>query len=634
MGFNRNFTDPKRSFTVCFHSGSIAQFNNLIVRRIEEKIFIVIFSNVYSARLGIMSRGINNILHNRPTDVTFQKDNGNGKQHGGEMKKTIAFLIMVITFTLNNVVKAQIAQNVISKAFLVEDTRQLIKILEESHPDPYISFGGKIAFHRNFQQVLSLIPESGMTNKEYYNLLVPFIAKMCTMHTGLINPEKPGQNGPGIPLKFKIIDNDLVVVEVQSSDYKYLLGCKLESVNSIPIRTLLDRQTRLRGIENEPGKLVFLSLSLKTINGVKNLIPEWVGNEKITVGFRSKSGTIISRDFKIPYSNQGEPIAYSSKVIKPSTEKSDVVYDFLDDAKQNALLIISNMERYREASEGWFSKGFEGATEYSGTAYKHFNNSEPPTNREELLKGIPSVTETFISLIQDLKKNKTKNLIVDLRDNTGGNGIMNEMLIYFLFGKEGMLNTNQGYQITKYSDLYFQNYSSASLPLINKEREIKLTKDDYDFREEETYFKKVKDTLELYNYLKLAPTFYNVFQTKKYDIPQIQLKNIIILCNPFTSSSGFNLLTYLNEKGAKVLGTASAQPGNNFGDAIFFLLKNSGLKGYVSFKQNITFPDDPIKGKCLMPDYPLTYQKFMSFNFDPDAEILYALEIMGEKYKK
>ncbi len=550
------------------------------------------------------------------------------------MKKTIILLIMIIAFTYNNSVNAQVSQNVISKALLIEDTRQLIKVLEESHPDPYINFGGKIAFHRNFQQILSIIPENGMTNKEYYNLLVPFIAKMHTMHTGLINPEKPGQNGPGIPLKFKIIDSDLIVVEVPSADYKDLLGSKLISVNSITLNSLLDRQTRLRGIENKPGELVFLSISLKTINGIKNLIPEWSRDEKITAEFKSNSGTIISKDFKIPYSNQGEPIAYSSKVIKPSTEKSDVVYDFLDDSKQNALLIITNMERYREASEGWFSKGFEAATQYSSIAYKHFNNTEPPTNRDELLKGIPSVTETFVSLIQDLKKNKTKNLIVDLRDNTGGNSIMNEMLIYFLFGKAGLLNTNQGYQITKYSDLYFQNYSTDSLSLINKDREIKLTKDDYNFREEETYFNKIKDTLELYNYLKFSPTFYTVFQTKKFDIPQIQLKNIIVLCNPFTTSSGFNLLTYLNEKGAKVIGTASAQPGNNFGDAIFFQLKNSGLKGYVSFKQNITFPDDPIKGKCLMPDYPLTYQKFLAFNFDPDAEVIYALEILGEKLKK
>ena len=64
-------TDPSRRVTVCSHGGGITQFNNLIVRRIEEGILIVIFSNVYGTRLGAMSKGITNILHNRPAGVIF-----------------------------------------------------------------------------------------------------------------------------------------------------------------------------------------------------------------------------------------------------------------------------------------------------------------------------------------------------------------------------------------------------------------------------------------------------------------------------------------------------------------------------------------------------------------------------------
>ncbi len=64
-------TDPARSVTVCSHGGGITQFNNLVVRRIEERILIVVFSNVYGTRLGAMSKGINNILHNRPAGVAF-----------------------------------------------------------------------------------------------------------------------------------------------------------------------------------------------------------------------------------------------------------------------------------------------------------------------------------------------------------------------------------------------------------------------------------------------------------------------------------------------------------------------------------------------------------------------------------
>ena len=65
-------TDHSSPVTVCSHGGGITQFNNLVVRRIEERILIVIFSNVYGTRLDAMSKGINNILHNKPAGVTFQ----------------------------------------------------------------------------------------------------------------------------------------------------------------------------------------------------------------------------------------------------------------------------------------------------------------------------------------------------------------------------------------------------------------------------------------------------------------------------------------------------------------------------------------------------------------------------------
>jgi CubicO group peptidase (beta-lactamase class C family) len=65
--------DPSKPVTVCSHGGGITQFNSLVVRRIEERILIVILSNVYGTRLGAMSKGITNILHERPADVTFPK---------------------------------------------------------------------------------------------------------------------------------------------------------------------------------------------------------------------------------------------------------------------------------------------------------------------------------------------------------------------------------------------------------------------------------------------------------------------------------------------------------------------------------------------------------------------------------
>jgi len=34
---------------------------------------------------------------------------------------------------------------------------------------------------------------------------------------------------------------------------------------------------------------------------------------------------------------------------------------------------------------------------------------------------------------------------------------------------------------------------------------------------------------------------------------------------------------------------------------------------------------------CFTPDYPLTYQKFKELKFDPNAEILWAKEVVNQK---
>ncbi len=551
------------------------------------------------------------------------------RAHKEKNMKSLFSIVIIVTFSIiSSRSSGQVNSNNISKDSLIEDTRQLVKMLEECHPDPYLNFGGKIAFNRDFQGILLSIPEIGLNSGEFYKLLMPFVAKVADMHTGLISPVEPTQNGPGIPLKLKIIEQNLIVTGVPSEEYKGLLGSQLVSVGGLGIDELLFRQTRLRGVENKYGELVFLSISLKSSNGIKNLIPDWDFSDNIQIELKLVSGKMSEVNIQRTLLDSETQLTFPTKQLKPSTAKSDVVYDFLDDEKENVLLVISSMERYREASEEWFAQGMEGAVEYTGIAYQHFNNAEPPSDREKLLKGIPSATETFTSLIRDIKKLKTKNLIVDLRNNTGGSSVMKEMLIYFLFGKDGLKSMNQGFQIIKYSDLYFNSYSSDSLPLINSERELMLVNNDYDFSQEKMFRENTSGFQQVEEVLQLSPTFWNVYKTNKYDFPTVQLENILVLCNPFTTSSGFNMLTALTEKGAKVLGTASAQPGNNFGDILFFQLNNSGLKGYVSFKQNVTFPDNPEKGKCLMPDYPLTYQKFESFGFDPNAEIQYALEVL------
>ena len=75
------------------------------------------------------------------------------------------------------------SKGVLSQKALLEDVRQLVRLLEESHPDPYINAGGKIAFHRQVYEILRKIPENGMTREVFLKLLRPLVAALLDGHT-------------------------------------------------------------------------------------------------------------------------------------------------------------------------------------------------------------------------------------------------------------------------------------------------------------------------------------------------------------------------------------------------------------------------------------------------------------------
>ena len=297
------------------------------------------------------------------------------------------------------------------------------------------------------------------------------------------------------------------------------------------------------------------------------------------------------------------------------------------------MLKIDDMSTYREACEAWIAKGMTEGPEMTRGVYQKFHGHESPVKIEDVLAGIPSATEVFKDLVTAMKRAGTKNLIVDLRQNTGGNDLMVPMLFYFLFGRESMVSYNNGFQISRYSDLYFQVYANASLAEINRDRALSLEVGDYDFSGEQAYSKGndpaalLKETGE---YLKKIPTFFKVFSQGLYE-NFYRPPHLVALCSAWTYSSGFSMLAALAEFGAMIVGTPSAHAGNNFGDSLLFQLTNTKLRGAVSYKQNITFPNDPEKGRCLRPDILLTHKKWAAFDFDPNAEMLLAIEFLGGK---
>jgi hypothetical protein len=118
-----------------------------------------------------------------------------------------------------------------------------------------------------------------------------------------------------------------------------------------------------------------------------------------------------------------------------------------------------------------YSNGIKATFQKIYDMYKRLYNREAHGNITGIIAAIPSITETFRSLIKEIKKNKTTTLIIDLRSNGGGNSLISAILCYFLYGKSKLhLLDESSYSIKRYSELFFKYFENRYLEEINKER--------------------------------------------------------------------------------------------------------------------------------------------------------------------
>jgi hypothetical protein len=524
----------------------------------------------------------------------------------------------------------------VNKDYLIQDIRQLTDILETSHPDPYSRSGGKIAFNERLHKLLISIPDSGMTNNKFQKLLLPFVASVGDGHTRIhVSYERNEIQPGGIPLLFKIVEKSLYVAGVTEPKNEYLIGSLLLSVENISFKDIYTRVISLRGVDNEYGGLTLLEGKdyLWYKEQLQDLIPEWQNTDSITVKLRLAGGEEKKITLSTILQMNNPPISTKTKINLPYTDKCEFNYDFLNSNPKIAILKVDGMIGFRENYE---LVGLKNEYQLNGAKYyyKRFNEKDAPENETEIIQGIPSATEKFKSLVSKMKKSRTEVLIIDLRGDGGGNSTLGQFLVYYLYGKDALiknLSGKTGYEIRKFSKLYFEQNQNETLNKINENSEVNLLSDDYWFEELDEKEAK-KDSIDIYNefdeFYKRISTFYKEYKSNAYSGFYCPPK-VIVLCSPQTYSSGFTMMKMMHEMGATLIGTPSSQAGNNAGWILNYKLQNTGLNGWVACKYYTLF-SDKIKNGTYIPDYLLTYSKLSEYYYDPNAEIEYALEITGK----
>jgi hypothetical protein len=469
----------------------------------------------------------------------------------------------------------KVMSDYISRDALIEDVRELSGILERVHPDPYIRGGGKIAYHRRLQNLIKDIPQEGMTRQDFFYQIQPFVAAIVDGHTNLstIRTQKERENPGGLPLYFEPIDEKLYVSSVTRQEHMPLVGSLLVSIESIPFIELVDRMKRYVGYENQYGLLGSMGRSGALFNrdSLKRLAPEWIYEEEIRVALRHPDGS--EREYLLPAAvNVKYPLLQPASKIKLPDSRRWISYHFLDEERKIVYLRINSMSNYREAHEYWHNVSMTQFKKYTNRVYTLYNGREPPSNIEDVLSGIPSVTELFIEMLTEMREAESEYLIVDLRRCIGGFDAINTFLMYHLVGlDEALSQLIKRIEVRKLSEfLHKTSDEGIKLEDISYSDLVPLNLNDYDFSNDPQFFSDEKRKRDLEDfYLRIfekTPTFYRVFKTGEYE--KIYLpENIFVLCSSSTASSGYDMMINLKGLGAKIVGVPSGQSGNHFGNS-------------------------------------------------------------------
>lgn len=533
-----------------------------------------------------------------------------------------ACLLLILTFLAPSFAQEGGDQR-IPRAALVEDVRQLADIIETSHPDPYSHGGGRIRFHYRLHALLNAIPADGMTKDDFIRLLRPFVAAVGDQHTSIYTDYAVDNAAPGgLPFVFGVVEKDLFVqIPFVESDLEYY-GSMLLSVEGVTVRELVDRFKRLEACENDyfalrefaRGRLLFEPY-------LHELVPEWVDRSKVEFQLRRPSGAIETVTRKLPIGLSG-PLSFADSAVElPKTDDSGFLWDFIDPLEQGtkiAYLRVDHMQEYREAKE----MALAGGTGSYST---------------EELQATPSATESFRGLVSEMKASNTQTLVIDIRNNGGGNYMMAPILVYFLYGRDVLSSVSKaparsgGGHGDRYSPLYLETRGNVTIESINEGRAVPLREGDINFS---TIFADLENDSEvnperIKGYMKAATFFaeYRKGEFSGFYCPP----NVVVLMTPWTSSSGLDMALYLYRSGATLVGTPSAQAPNSWGNLLEWQLDHSGIKGEVASAFDIAFGDDPEKGRVLPLHHPLTYETLASYDFDRNAEFLYAMEVLKEK---
>jgi hypothetical protein len=506
---------------------------------------------------------------------------------------------------------------------LIEDARYLAATLEDAHPDPYVGHDGRVHFHRRVEELIREVPDEGEPVSEFYGRAAEIAARVGDGHTGLSAPQPAdGEENYSLPIAFRVIGSELYVEGVYKEPCEDLLGGRLLSVEGIPVADLVSRVARVDGADNVIHDRTNLTRAIRAVTPLRYLTDGLV--PPVTVTVEKRDGSTAERELAPVDEDPSEaPIAELSTVIVFPETGGEPAYRFLDADHSTALLVVPDMFSYREAHEKLHAMGYERAEELARDAYIDTVGDSPPDVSEAVVAALPSAVEVLTDLVEEMAEAGTDRLVIDTRDNSGGNSLLSHALTYVLHGWDGIEKSGEGhFKVPKDSELYREQIGEDG-PIGDTDNPA-----GFDFG---WYFDRSdpdERMARLRDWLSDSPTFAAELERGEYEAYYLP-DSVVVVTSATTYSAGAEPAFTLSELGAAVVGVPPSQALNAPRDLLEDELPNTGLDLKTSYRHVESRPG--VDGKLFRPDVELTPDRFEAMGRTADAGVRLALEAEGNK---
>lgn len=420
---------------------------------------------------------------------------------GDYMKNKIIIYAVLVLFLCSTAFGQKL-----SPAQQISDFDDLCSKLESVHPDLYL-YQSKKEYENNKMKIKASMTDS-IKISDFYFKIAPFIANIKDGHSMMLPPITSDfvsyvkKDGKTMPLRIKAVENVFVVDYPIVMNSGFNEGDTIFSINGVDSKDILKKAYDLWGSEKDNG------IKEAAVNTYLSLLFWHMYRWDDSYVFMVKHGNTIEKKHL-----EGVPQSMAMKVRRERLSKNKPVSfscKFSSDYTQ-ATLIIRNV--------------------YNEKALKEFCDS----------------------VFKEINYRKIPEIIIDMRNNTGGSSQCVERLISYFPHPEYVLYSKSQIKVSTYSKAY------------NKERHPEIYSQICNIPDGELFV--VKESL-IEDNRKEA----NLYRGK-----------IIVLVNNKTYSGASSFAHVMNKLGIASVEGETGCPTVYFGNFLPFTLPNSKIDYYITF---------------------------------------------------